>query len=1628
MRKTLNSLLLLTCIICTTTASFAQFIDNDYRILFKSGEITFPANVDEFIAQPNLSDEANEKYLYRLMQFKNIPTVSVQNQLDLMGILLLEYLPHKAYIVAIPTHFNHQLLKNFGIRSIVKVPTQAKMDEYLRNEVYPNWATEGEQVKLFVKLNHHSSISEIIATLEANDIEVLNYYYRSALLKLKIKQSATAIQELAEYPFVNYVETVPAPGEKEDIDGNSLNRSNTLKTNGLNYDGTGINIQTRDDGAVGPHIDFEGRIEMVMTSSTGTHGDGVAGIFGGAGNLNPYNSGGASGSFMYVTDYDPTFQDTTYGLHLYRGMKVTNSSYSQGCNAGYTTTTQTVDDQIYSSPTLMHVFSAGNSGTSDCQYGAGNLWGNITGGHKIGKNVITAANLNRNSLLETSSSRGPSEDGRLKPDLAAHGAGQISTAPDNAYMSFGGTSAAAPSMAGVVAQLMHAYKDLNGGQEPKSGLIKAAALNTANDLGNIGPDFKFGWGLINARKAYNLLAENRYLTGTIGQGTTNAHTITIPADVKEARIMVYWMDPAASPAAAKALINDLNMSVTGAGNTSLPLILDHTPNAVTLDNPAVPGVDSMNNVEQVRLDNPTAGTYTVNVAGATVPLGAKEYYVLYEFITNDITITYPAGGEGIVPSETARIHWEVPNLTGQFTLDYSLDDGQTWVNIGNATANDKFLDWAVPSVFSDEARVRITRGNVSDVSEMFTIIGRPTNLTVDSVCTTELYVSWDSVPNATSYDVFVLGNKYMDSVSTSTITNGIIPITDPDTNYWIAVRANYNTGTGERTNAIPYNGGLQNCALPYNMELAILEPYFGSCNTAADVVVSLENQGYYDVSGLIVHYQLNNNAIISDTITSNFTSGQVLNHTFSTPLNLVSQTINDLTAWITYPADLNNNNDTVQVLVGAANVTHTGLYSDDFESFNSCSTTSDCELTTCNLTNGWFNLPNGNHDDIDWRVDNGGTPSAGTGPSSDFNPGTNNGNYLYLEASGGCTGQTAILKSPCLDLSNLTIPYLKLGYHMFGGQMGSLHIDVFHNGIWTYDIIQPISGNIGNTWSVLTVDLSAYAGSTIQIGIRGVTGDGFESDLAIDDFNILELNTPPVAQFSSNDSLTCPSAPLSFFDESDTLVTNRKWNFTPNTVTFLNGTTDSSINPIVQFNAVGSYDVQLIATNLLGQDTLILSNFITVSGGMTLPITEDFQSFGNCGTASDCEIEVCELGNGWKNESNINSDNIDWRVDQNGTPSGGTGPSFDHTIGNSTGKYIYLEASGGCTFQEASLVSPCIDLSGTTYPFFSLWYHMNGSDMGELHIDLLDSTGWNNDIISPVVGNQGNSWEELNFSLASYIGQTIVLRIRGITGSNFESDIALDDINIFNLTSITANMNIDGDCYDNMTFSDNSSAGATSWAWDFGANATPATATGIGPHSVAFSSAANQNVQLIVTSPVGNDTVVQTASLDTIPTAIFTYVPANEVLTFTNNSIGTGNFLWNFGDGTSSSAQNPAHTYTTSGIFTVSLTITNVCGSNTFTEQIEVIVTDVNKISDNWSIDLFPNPNKGQFQLQLEGVRGDIQMTMIDMQGRLIKNWNYANINNGWTTKIDAGDLASGIYIVKITTNNGVKNVKLLIE
>jgi len=786
---------------------FAQ----ESTLKLKSGELFF-------VTDNQLEMVDNIKYYF--MSFSVVPTIEKRNQIADLGVKFLEYIPNTTYVVNLDEKCELSALVNYGVIALLPIEGKHKLDPKIQNNNYPKWTINDGKLSIKVLLYKDVNTSAIEDIFKSNGYRIDNVTLQSNSITITINPSD--LSAIANMSSVWYIEPIDPPSEKENKTARTLGRSNTINTkysSGRHYNGEGINIMMQDDGIIGPHIDYTGRIDQSSFGTStnnlsNTHGDHVAGTIMGSGNLDPVASGMANAAFLYVYDSN----DNNYGnafpnLYVNDDVVITSKSYSNGCNAGYTSLSQELDQQINLHSSLIHVFSAGNDGNSDCGYGAGSNWGNVTGGHKQGKNVIAVANLTSTGGLASSSSRGPAADGRIKPDIGAKGSSVNSTMPENDYGLKTGTSMSCPGIAGIMGQLYQGYKELNGSVNPNSALMKGVLLNSADDLGNPGPDFKHGWGEVNAYQAIKILENNQYLNSNISQGGNNTHNITVPSGTMQLNVMVYWHDIEGSVNAAPALVNDIDINITNVnGVIAYPWLLDPSPNATALNSNATYGNDHINNVEQITIDNPISGNYVLSVDGFTIPFGTQEYWVIYQYITDEVELTYPIGGEGFVPGEIELIRWDASKGNTPFTLEYT-SDGLTWNTItSSAGANSRFYNWTVPNTVTNQAKVRISRNGYIDESDAnFTIIDVPQNVIVNWICPDSIYVSWNAVSGATNYEVSMLGNKYMDSMTTNTATTALIMNPNPAiTDSWFSVCPKVNGNKGRRAvavNAQPINSG-----------------------------------------------------------------------------------------------------------------------------------------------------------------------------------------------------------------------------------------------------------------------------------------------------------------------------------------------------------------------------------------------------------------------------------------------------------------------------------------------------------------------------------------------------------------------------------------------------------------------------------------------------------------------------------------------------------------------------------------------------------------------------------------------------------------------------------------------------
>ena len=249
------------------------------------------------------------------------------------------------------------------------------------------------------------------------------------------------------------------------------------------------------------------------------------------------------------------------------------------------------------------------------------------------KNVIAVGAVTPQLNIAGFSSRGPTRDGRVKPDLVAKGTMQYSTLPGNSYGLLQGTSMSSPVVTGISAIVVEQWRKTFGGQSPSPQQIKTLLIAGADDLGNPGPDYTYGFGLVDAQASVDLIIADggtgsRIHTADISQGQQVDTPFSVGA-TQNLRLVLAWTDPEILPPAdqsdEKTLVNDLDLKVTDPnGNTVFPYILDMTnPNAN-----ATQGPNHVDNVEEVEVKNAAPGTYHAIVTGTTIATGPTQRYVL----------------------------------------------------------------------------------------------------------------------------------------------------------------------------------------------------------------------------------------------------------------------------------------------------------------------------------------------------------------------------------------------------------------------------------------------------------------------------------------------------------------------------------------------------------------------------------------------------------------------------------------------------------------------------------------------------------------------------------------------------------------------------------------------------------------------------------------------------------------------------------------------------------------------------------------------------------------------------------------------------------------------------------------
>ncbi|MES2921714.1 MAG: S8 family serine peptidase, partial [Verrucomicrobiota bacterium] len=278
------------------------------------------------------------------------------------------------------------------------------------------------------------------------------------------------------------------------------------------------------------------------------------------------------------------------------------------------------------------------------------------GFNALAKNVITIGSVSdavtggvrdpSQAFISYFSSCGPTDDGRIKPDVVANGEYLTSSlsANNSDYGEYSGTSMATPNSTGSAALLIQQYGGLFPGQAMRSSTLKGLLIHTADDRGNPGPDYKYGWGLVNVKAAADLIddqhsapARQRITENQLTSATVIRTHSFVWDGISPIRATLCWTDPAAaaltvSDSRSPRLVNNLNLKIVAPNSSEflpfvMPFVGDWTPG--TLNSPATTGINNTDNVEQVRIAAPpAAGTYQVVVSFSGALTNSSQNYSL----------------------------------------------------------------------------------------------------------------------------------------------------------------------------------------------------------------------------------------------------------------------------------------------------------------------------------------------------------------------------------------------------------------------------------------------------------------------------------------------------------------------------------------------------------------------------------------------------------------------------------------------------------------------------------------------------------------------------------------------------------------------------------------------------------------------------------------------------------------------------------------------------------------------------------------------------------------------------------------------------------------------------------------
>jgi predicted outer membrane repeat protein len=638
-----------------------------HTIHLKSGDVT--PGAPDLIALNQLARSDGGR-LHVLLQLDFIPRDLAKAEYAKNGVQLLAYVPDYAWIASIPAADPAAVLNLPGVAWAGPLTVNDKLDPAIVNNTWGSWnlAPDGTAA-VYIVTHLDEDVTVTRALVEKYGGIITGEVIGAKMLMAEMPQQN--ISALAAEDVVQWIEPAEPPlgptndGIRQQIGVDIVNSAPYSLT------GANLDVLVYDSGQAGDHTDFGTRLIHGDADTVSEHSTHVAGTVGGSG-ANSVAQGGTalqwrgmatavdlisygtnytgSGPIFYqnVPDIESDFAaaQNTYGADLGTASLGSNvySNYPMSCTllmGKYGASDVLIDQIIRGGNPVVGVgdkyittWAVGNerNQTGSCS----NTYSSIAPPAAAKNPIHVGASNTNNSTMTSFSSWGPTQDGRIKPIVVAGGCqttgdgGIKSTdnSPANTYTVMCGTSMATPAVGGSLALMLQHYRAVystSGNFWPSTA--KAILMQTADDFGNPGPDYQWGFGQVDIQAAVDLISRRAFRQDSVATGGVDVFYMIVPTSTTPLQVSLAWDDYEATFNANPTLINNLDLELEApSGTIWRPWIL----NAASPATNATRGVNSVDNQEQTTVPTPEIGTWIVRVKGTTVPQGPQDYSLACE--------------------------------------------------------------------------------------------------------------------------------------------------------------------------------------------------------------------------------------------------------------------------------------------------------------------------------------------------------------------------------------------------------------------------------------------------------------------------------------------------------------------------------------------------------------------------------------------------------------------------------------------------------------------------------------------------------------------------------------------------------------------------------------------------------------------------------------------------------------------------------------------------------------------------------------------------------------------------------------------------------------------------------------